>query len=91
MASAASVEAALRTAFPGAATLSVEDVSGGCGASFSLRIVDEAFAGVAPLARQRRVHAALGGAVKAIHALEIKAWTPAQAAAAAAAAMLAAQ
>jgi BolA protein len=48
---------------------------------FSVDIVSAAFEGLAPLARHRRVYAALGGLMATdIHALQIRARTPAEAA-----------
>ena len=48
---------------------------------FAVDIVSEAFAGLAPLARHRRVYAALGGMMQTdIHALQVRARTPAEAA-----------
>lgn len=47
---------------------------------FAVSIVSEAFAGLAPLARHRRVYAALGTMMDTdIHALSIQARTPAEA------------
>ena len=47
---------------------------------FAVSIVSEAFAGLAPLARHRRVYAALGDLMDTdIHALSIHARTPAEA------------
>ena len=47
---------------------------------FSVDIVGECFAGLAPLARHRRVYAALGEMMQTdIHALQIRARTPAEA------------
>jgi BolA protein len=47
---------------------------------FSVDIVSEEFAGMAPLARHRRVYAALGDMMQTdIHALQIRARTPAEA------------
>ena len=47
---------------------------------FNVLIVAEAFAGMAPLARHRAVYAALGDMMQTdIHALSIKARTPAEA------------
>jgi BolA protein len=47
---------------------------------FAVHIVSEAFAGLAPLARHRRVYAALGTMMETdIHALSIQARTPAEA------------
>jgi stress-induced morphogen len=63
----------------------VLDTSGGCGASFDVSIVAQAFAGKALLARHRLVNDALKEEMAHIHALSIKkCHTPAQAAAAAA-------
>ena len=48
---------------------------------FAVDIVSEAFAGLAPLARHRRVYAALGDMMQTdIHALQLRARTPAEAA-----------
>ena len=47
---------------------------------FSVDIVSAAFAGLAPLARHRRVYAALGEMMQTdIHALSVRARTPAEA------------
>jgi len=47
---------------------------------FSVTIVSEAFAGLAPLARHRKVYAALGSLMQTdIHALSIQARTPSEA------------
>ncbi len=48
---------------------------------FAVNIVSDAFAGLAPLARHRRVYAALGEMMQTdIHALSIRARTPPEAA-----------
>lgn len=82
------IEAALRAAFA-PQRLEVEDDShrhaGHAGARdgrghFNVSIVSEAFAGKPPLARHRAVYAALGEMMQTdIHALAIKAQTPAEA------------
>lgn len=47
---------------------------------FAVQIVSEAFAGMSPLARHRRVYEALGTMMQSdIHALSIRARTPAEA------------
>jgi BolA family transcriptional regulator, general stress-responsive regulator len=47
---------------------------------FSVEIVSEAFSGLAPLARHRRVYDAVGSLMQTdIHALSIKARTPSEA------------
>ena len=59
--------------------LSVLDVSGGCGSSYSLVVVSAEFEKKLPLVRQRMVHEAIGGdTIKRVHALEIVAITPSQ-------------
>ncbi len=88
MSRVARIEAALRTAFA-PQHLQVEDDShrhaGHAGARdgrghFNVAIVSDAFAGKAPLARHRAVYAALGQMMQTdIHALAIKAQTPAEA------------
>jgi stress-induced morphogen len=60
----------------------VEDVSGGCGASFVVSVVSESLAGKTRLARHRTIQAALAELMPAIHALSIsKAATPGEEAA----------
>lgn len=82
------IQAALQAAFA-PRHMEVEDDShrhaGHAGARdgrghFNVLIVSEAFAGMAPLARHRAVYAALGDMMQTdIHALSIKARTPAEA------------
>jgi stress-induced morphogen len=60
------------------ATVSVADISGGCGASFAVSVVSPAFEGVRALERHRMLHAALGDDLAAIHALKLTCRTPAQ-------------
>ena len=77
-ASVESLSASLRAAFE-PTHLVVEDESGGCGAKFRVVVVSPRFEGVALLARHRLVNDAVGGdAMRTIHALSIKAVTPAQ-------------
>lgn len=71
------LEAKLRAAFA-PVFLRVEDESGGCGAKFAVTVASAAFDGVALLARHRTVQDALAEEIKSIHAITIKAWTPAQ-------------
>lgn len=51
--------------------LEVIDISGGCGASFTIEIVSEQFLGKRLLERHRMVNAALAEEMKEIHALSI--------------------
>ena len=58
--------------------LEVEDLSDGCGAKFSILCVSAAFEGRSIVEKHQLVHAALGSAMDEIHAVEIKAYSPAQ-------------
>lgn len=58
--------------------ISCDDVSGGCGAKFDLVVVSTLFEGKPLLARHREVQTILAEEMKSIHALTIKALTPAQ-------------
>ena len=75
---AATVQAALERALPGA-RVAVTDTSGGCGAAFEVALVWDGFAGKTRLARHRAVTSALQPLMPAIHALSItKTKTPAE-------------
>lgn len=54
------------------------DESGGCGAKFQVIVASAAFEGVPLLQRHRQVNEAIADEIKSIHAITIKAWTPAQ-------------
>lgn len=56
----------------------VEDISGGCGSSFSILVVSAAFEGVRLLERHRMLHAVLGDDMDTIHAVKLKCFTPAK-------------
>jgi len=58
--------------------LEIDDISGGCGTSFSTVIVSEKFNGKPLLQRHRMVNSALEEELKSIHALTMKTWTPEQ-------------
>ncbi|CEM21072.1 unnamed protein product [Vitrella brassicaformis CCMP3155] len=60
------------------ALLEVNDVSGGCGASYDALIVSDAFEGKRLLDRQRLVNDALKEELKDIHAFTMKCVTPAE-------------
>lgn len=78
---AASVRATLESAAVLApCTATVVDTSSGCGRSFAITAVSDAFAGVRALRRHRMVHEALGGDafMDAVHAVEIHCYTVAQ-------------
>ena len=80
--SAEGIEAKLREAFAPTTHVAVVDDSGGCGAKYSVVIASPRFEGVPLLERHRLVNAALKDELATIHALSIKAQTPAQWAAA---------
>ena len=52
--------------------LSVVDVSGGCGASFRVRVVSPRFAGQSMLAQHRAVNALLKEELASVHALQLE-------------------
>jgi stress-induced morphogen len=58
--------------------LEVDDVSNGCGARFDIIVVSDTFDGVALLDRHKQVNAVIADELKAIHAVTLKTWTPAQ-------------
>jgi stress-induced morphogen len=50
----------------------VHDVSGGCGSSFSIKLVDPDLAKLPKLQGQRAVYKALGDLMKTIHAVQVQ-------------------
>ncbi|KAG1651598.1 hypothetical protein FOA52_006950 [Chlamydomonas sp. UWO 241] len=85
MANVESVKAKLTESLQ-ASEVTVVDTSSGCGSSFDVTVVSSLFEGKMLLARHRMINEALKEEMKDIHALSIKAVTPAQAAAQAVAA-----
>lgn len=61
-----------------ASHVSVEDLSDGCGAKFSVVVVSPKFSGKPLLQRHRLVNAALQEELKEIHAFSMKTLTPEQ-------------
>jgi stress-induced morphogen len=53
-------------------TVTVEDLSDGCGAKIDVVVVSDKFEGMGLLDRQRAVHAALEQEMKTIHAITMK-------------------
>jgi stress-induced morphogen len=78
MATPEGISAKMAAAFSPLTHCDVTDESGGCGAKFVVLVVSPAFEGVPLLERHRRVNGALAEELKTIHALTIKALTPAQ-------------
>ena len=56
--------------------LDVVDVSGGCGASFRVRVVSDAFKGKSMLQQHQAVNAALRTEFKDLHALQLETAAP---------------
>ena len=56
----------------------LQDKSGGCGQSFLLIVISDAFANVRLLDRQRQVNEILETEIAELHALELKTWTSEQ-------------
>lgn len=57
-------------------SLEVADISGGCGASYSIQIASAQFRGKTPLAQQRLVNKEIKEELQRIHAVQIKCTTP---------------
>mmetsp|Transcript_11254 Transcript_11254/g.35715 ORF Transcript_11254/g.35715 Transcript_11254/m.35715 type:complete len:138 (-) Transcript_11254:42-455(-) len=65
----------LAAVFP-AAQITVQDVSGGCGTSFAIVLVDADLAKLPKLQGQRAVYKALGGLMESIHAVQVQISAP---------------
>ena len=80
MASADAIRAKLEASDLRPTLVAATDVTGGgqCGAKFDVVVVSAAFDGVGLLDRHRRVQAAIADEMQLLHALTIKALTPAQ-------------
>lgn len=62
----------LRQRFPNAASIQVEDTSGGCGAMFNITIETEEFKGLSIMKQHRLVYDLLEEQLKAIHGLHLQ-------------------
>ncbi|XP_067651034.1 bolA-like protein 3 [Haliotis asinina] len=67
---------ALRVKFPGATSVQVADISGGCGAMYQISIEASEFTGKSTLQQQRMVYKALSEEIKEMHGLQIKTKPP---------------
>lgn len=67
----------LEEKFPNATAINVEDVSGGCGAMFSIHVESSDFRGKRLVAQHRLVTEALAEEVKQMHGLRISTKVPA--------------
>ncbi|XP_037913846.1 bolA-like protein 3 [Hermetia illucens] len=66
----------LRSKFPQAAVISVEDVSGGCGAMFQISVESEEFKGVPIVKQHRMITETLKDHIKDMHGLRIHTSVP---------------
>ncbi|KAL1741544.1 bola-like protein [Schizophyllum fasciatum] len=71
------LEAAIRNAVP-VTHLEIEDQSSGCGESYAIVLVSDAFQGKTTLARHRMVNEMLKNEIAQMHAFSQKTFTPAQ-------------
>ncbi|KAF8556727.1 bola-like protein [Imleria badia] len=73
----AELEEVIRNAFP-VSHLEIEDQSSGCGESYAVLLVSEAFEGKTTLARHRLINEALKAHIAQMHAFSQKTFTPKQ-------------
>jgi len=73
----AELEQAIRDAFP-VSHLEIEDQSSGCGESYSVLLVSDAFEKKTTLARHRLINEALKTQISEMHAFSQKTFTPKQ-------------
>ncbi|XP_043233420.1 bolA-like protein 3 isoform X2 [Amphibalanus amphitrite] len=66
----------LRTRFPAAAALHVEDISGGCGAMYAVHVETAEFAGMSRLRQHRAVQEALSQQIKDMHGIRVSTAVP---------------
>ena len=59
-------------------SVAIRDVSGGCGAQFSVVVVSSAFESASRLQQQRMVNAALEPLVGGVHSITMSTLTPAE-------------
>ncbi|GBG27146.1 Protein BOLA2 [Hondaea fermentalgiana] len=73
-----SLEKMVREGLADVKHVEIIDLSDGCGDKFHLTVVSDAFEGVKLLERHRMLQEAIDEAMKRIHAVELKTYTPAQ-------------
>ncbi|KAJ8951946.1 hypothetical protein NQ318_013614 [Aromia moschata] len=66
----------LRSKFPGAKIINVEDTSGGCGAMFNVSIETSEFKGLTIMKQHRLVYDVLKDQIKNIHGLHLETRAP---------------
>lgn len=66
----------MRERFPNAASISVEDTSGGCGAMFNVSVETEEFKGLSVMKQHRMVYDLLQEQLKAIHGVHLQTKVP---------------
>ncbi|GAM22237.1 hypothetical protein SAMD00019534_054120 [Acytostelium subglobosum LB1] len=68
------IEDRIKGNFPGD-HINVEDVSGGCGAKFTVTVGSDKFVGMPLLQRHRMVNDIIGDLMNEIHAVNLNTWT----------------
>ncbi|KAF5294834.1 hypothetical protein FQA39_LY00318 [Lamprigera yunnana] len=66
----------LKEKFPTAINISVEDVSGGCGAMYKIFVESDTFKGLSVAKQHKTVYAALDSEIKLIHGLHLQTKVP---------------
>lgn len=66
----------LRSQFPGATSVEVSDISGGCGAMYQIAIEAEEFRGKKTVAQHRLVNQVLAEEIKEMHGLQLTTKVP---------------
>lgn len=56
--------------------IDIADISAGCGTSFAILVVTDAFTNIRLVDRHRMVHSAMADIMPAIHALQLRCLTP---------------
>ena len=72
----AALAALLRSRFPAATALHVEDISGGCGAMYAVHVETAEFAGLNRLRQHRAVQEALSEQIKDMHGIRVSTAVP---------------
>ncbi|KAL8570458.1 hypothetical protein ACOMHN_034493 [Nucella lapillus] len=67
----------LQSKFPGAKTIEVSDISGGCGAMYQISVEAEEFRGKKTVLQHRLVNEALAEEIKQMHGLQLNTRIPA--------------
>jgi len=66
----------LRSTFPDASQIHVEDISGGCGAMYQIYVEDNKFNGLSKVKQHQLVNEALKDEIKSMHGIRISTAVP---------------